>query len=205
MLNNYQSSINSLLESFGVEFRIHEVERKADTARKETLTFTIELKGMPFDPNGSRKNPYSLTNTLSSGDRSTLAFALFLAKLKRTDLSDFILIFDDPITSLDFFRKQQTSKQISMISNHAKQVIVFTHSMEFTKLFRRIPVTHKYFKLFKSDSKAGVVLTPYNKLNDMYVAKHHDEHNTLTTYLESPESVDRIKVMKSIRSYVETK
>lgn len=205
LLENYQKSINNLLKSFGVEFRIHKVERKTDTARKETLTFAIELKGKVFDPNGSRETPYSLANTFSSGDRSTLAFALFLAKLQHTDLSNSILIFDDPISSLDFFRKQQTSKQVSAISDKAKQTIVLTHSMEFAKLFGHLPVSSKYFKLFKADSLAGVVLMPYNNLSEMCVPKHNEEHEALETYLRAPESVKRLDVMKSIRSYVETK
>lgn len=205
LLENYQTSINKLLKSFGVEFRIHKVERKADTARKETLIFAIELKGMAFDPNGSRETPYSLANTLSSGDKSTLAFALFLAKLQHTDLSKIILVFDDPISSLDFFRKQQTSKQIAVISEKAKQTIVLTHSMEFTKLFGHVPIISKFFKLSKADSLAGVVLTPYNKLSDMCVSKHNDEHEILSAYLSAPTSVKRFDVMKSIRSYVKTK
>lgn len=205
LLKNYESSINKLLKFFGVEFRIGKVERRADTARRETLVFTIELKGMTFDPNGSLEMPYTLTNTLSSGDRSTLAFALFVAKLQYIDLSNTVIVFDDPISSLDFFRKQQTNKQISEISTKAKQVIVLTHSMEFTKLFGHIPIKAKYFKLNKIDSMAGVTLTPYDKLSDMCVSKHYEEHEILGTYLNAPTSVKRIDVMKSIRSYVETK
>ncbi len=204
LLEDYQVSINNLLKNFGVEFRIQKIERKADTARKEILTFAIELKGTSFDPNGSREMPYSLANTLSSGDRSTLAFALFLAKIQHVDLSNTILVFDDPITSLDFFRKQQTSKQISIISSRAKQIIVLTHSMEFIKLFSHLPAEGKYFKLFKADSSVGVVLTPYNKLSDMCVSKHNDEYQTLRTYLSEPESVKRFNVLKSIRPFVET-
>jgi wobble nucleotide-excising tRNase len=205
LLENYQASINKLLKNFGVEFSINKVERKSDTARKETLTFAIELKGMTFDPNGGSKTPYSLTNTLSSGDKSTLAFALFLAKLQHTNLSNTVVVFDDPISSLDFFRKQQTSKQINALSANAKQTIVLTHSMEFTRLFGHVPVKAKYFKLFKVDSLAGVVLTPYDKLSDMCVSKHYDEHEAITTYLTAPQTVKRLDVMKSIRSYVETK
>ena len=205
LLEEYQATINRLLKSFGVEFRINKVERKSDTARKEVLTFAIELKGMTFDPNGDRKIPYSLTNTLSSGDKSTLAFALFLAKLLHSDLSNTVVVFDDPISSLDFFRKQQTSKQIAALSLTAKQTIVLTHSMEFSKLFGHVPVKSKYFKLFKADLLAGVILSPYDKLSDMCVSKHNDEHETLLTYLSAPASVKRLDVMKSIRSYVETK
>lgn len=204
LLDDYQVSINKLLKSFGVEFRINKVERKIDTARKDTLVFAIELKGMNFDPNGSRQIPYSLANTLSSGDKSTLAFALFIAKLQQAELKDTIVIFDDPISSFDFFRRQQTSRQISAISKKSKQVIVFTHSMEFTKLFGHVPVKSKYFKLFKAEP-AGVVFTPYDKLSDMCISKHHDEHEILSTYLSSPSTVKRLEVMKAVRSYVETK
>ncbi|HAT2079995.1 AAA family ATPase [Legionella pneumophila] len=205
LLQNYRDTINKLLKSFGVEFRINKVEQKVDTARKDSLTFTIELKGMSFDPNGSRQVPYSLNNTLSSGDKSTLAFALFMAKLEHAVLDDTIVIFDDPISSLDFFRKQQTSKQISTLSKKARQTIVLTHSMEFAKLFGHVPEKSKYFKLFKVDSMAGVFITPYNKLTDMSVSKHYDEHEALQKYLNMPNSVERLDVMKSIRSYVETK
>lgn len=205
LLQDYRIAINKLLKSFGVEFRIDKVEQKVDTARKDSLIFSIELKGLSFDPNGSRKIPYSLTNTLSSGDRSTLAFALFMAKLQHAELGNTIVVFDDPISSLDFFRKQQTSKQISAISMKTKQTIVLTHSMEFTKLFSHVSVKSKYFKLFKADSMAGVILTPYDKLSDMCVSKHYDEHDTLQKYLSMPNSVERLDVMKSIRSYVETK
>jgi wobble nucleotide-excising tRNase len=204
-LTDYRIAINKLLQSFGVEFRIEKVEQKIDTARKDNLSFSIELKGLTFDPNGSRKTPYKITNTLSSGDKTTLAFALFMAKLQHADLNNTIVIFDDPISSLDFFRKQQTSKQISAISKKAKQVIVLTHSMEFTKLFNHVPVKSKYFKIFKADSMAGIVLTPYDKLSDMCISKHYDEHDTIEKYLSMPSSVDRLDVMKSIRSYVETK
>lgn len=205
LLNDYQASINQLLKSFGVEFRINKVERKVDTARKDSLVFNIDLKGMVFDPSGSRNIPYSLSNTLSSGDKSTLAFALFMARLQHADLSNTIIVFDDPISSLDYFRKQQTSKQISAITKKAKQVIVLTHSMEFTKLFGHMPVKSKYFKLFKADSMAGVALIPYDKLSDMCVSKHNEEHEILITYLSTPALVKRLDVLKSIRSYVETK
>lgn len=205
LIDKYQKSINKYLKSFGVDYSINKVEQKTDTARKDSLVFKIELKGMVFDPNGSNRVPYSLTNTLSSGDRSTLAFALFMAKLEHTELQETILVFDDPITSLDFFRKQQTSKKIIAICDKAKQIFVLTHSMEFTKLFNHIPVKSKFFKLIKADSQFGVSFTPYNKLSDMCISKYHDEHQAIQTYLSDPNAVDRIEVLRAIRSYVETK
>lgn len=204
VLKKYQKSINDFLQFINVDFRISKVEKKADSTSKETLVYAIKLRGESFDPNGSKAKPYNLSNTLSSGDRSTLAFAFFLAKLEHINLSDTILVFDDPITSLDFFRKQQTSKKILALSKQASQVIVLSHSLEFCKLFGHVPVNSKYFKLNKVKSVNGVLVTPYNKLQELCTVKHKDDHDKITSFLSDPTSVQKVDVMKAVRSYVET-
>ncbi len=204
-LEEYQKSINSFLHFINVDFRISKVEKRADSTSKETLVYAIELRGESFDPNGSKSNPYNLSNTLSSGDRSTLAFAFFLAKLENANLENTILVFDDPITSLDFFRKQQTSKKIIGLAAKAVQVIVLTHSIEFCKLFRSVrAIRKKYFKINKVRSASGVIFTPYDKLEDMITNKHRENSDKIISFLSDPTSVNRISVMKAIRGYVET-
>ena len=55
----------------------------------------------------------SFRNTLSAGDKSTLALALFLAKLNADPaLNETIVVLDDPFTSLDSFRRQFTAIEI---------------------------------------------------------------------------------------------
>ena len=51
----------------------------------------------------------SFSNTLSSGDKITLALAFFLAQLEHLpDESSQVVIFDDPFNSQDNFRKGWT-------------------------------------------------------------------------------------------------
>lgn len=203
ILEKYEKSINRELENFGVEFSIEGVKRKSDSSRRESVHFNIRLKGEAFDPNGSGDSPYKLSNTLSSGDKSTLAFAFFIAKYRREDVSNQILVFDDPITSLDFFRKTQTKNTILRFVEDAAQVIVLTHSMEFAKLFKQVK-NGRFVQIKKNNLVSGVSYIPYNKFSDMSIEKHSHNQNRIQQYIADPASVNRLDVMKSIRPYTET-
>ena len=77
----------------------------------------------------------SFRNTLSAGDKSTLALALFLAKLNADQtLEETIVVLDDPFTSLDSFRRQFTAIEIRKLCDRAAQVIVLSHEKSFLRL-----------------------------------------------------------------------
>jgi len=203
ILEGYEQSINRELENFGVEFSIKGIKRRSDSSRTESVHFNICLKGESFNPNGSGNSPYKLSNTLSTGDKSTLAFAFFIAKYRKKDISNQILVFDDPITSLDFFRKTQTKNTILRFSEKAAQVIVLTHSMEFARLFRHI-TKGRFIQIKKNNLVSGLSYIPYNKFSDMSIEKHSYNYNLIQQYIADPASVNRLDVMKSIRPYTET-
>jgi len=203
ILDDYEKGINRELENFGVEFSIKGVKRKSDSSRTESVHFNICLKGESFNPNGSISSPYKLSNTLSTGDRSTLAFAFFIAKYRKKDISNQILVFDDPITSLDFFRKTQTKNTILRFAKNAAQVIVLTHSMEFAKLFKQVK-DGRFIQVKKNNLVSGLSYIPYNKFSDMSIEKHSHNQNRIQQYIADPTSVNRLDVMKSIRPYTET-
>ena len=76
----------------------------------------------------------SFRNTLSSGDRSTLALAFFLAQLEHDpDNASKIVVFDDPFNSQDSFRKDHTVRKIRDCGEMCAQVIVFSHELHFLK------------------------------------------------------------------------
>lgn len=203
ILDDYEKGINRELENFGVEFSIKGVKRKSDSTRTESVHFNICLKGESFNPNGSSSSPYKLSNTLSTGDRSTLAFAFFIAKYREKDISNQILVFDDPITSLDFFRKTQTKNTILRFAKNAAQVIVLTHSMEFARLFKH-EKNGRFVQIKKNNLVSGLSYTSYNKFSDMSIEKHSHNQNLIQQYIDDPSSVNRLDVMKSVRPYIET-
>jgi wobble nucleotide-excising tRNase len=77
----------------------------------------------------------SFKNTLSSGDRTTLALALFFAQLDQdSGRADRVVVFDDPFTSHDKFRRNSTAFHIKRCGETCAQVIVLSHDPDFLKL-----------------------------------------------------------------------
>jgi wobble nucleotide-excising tRNase len=87
----------------------------------------------------------SFKNTLSAGDRATLALAFFLAHLEReSDLAERIVIFDDPVTSQDAFRRHQTIYEIMRVANACTQVVVLSHDANFLQqLWQKCPTDQR--------------------------------------------------------------
>jgi energy-coupling factor transporter ATP-binding protein EcfA2 len=66
---------------------------------------------------------------LSEGEQKVIAIADFLAEMKLSEVNKGI-IFDDPVTSLDEYRKNKIAKRLAKESL-IKQVIIFTHDLVF--------------------------------------------------------------------------
>src|SRR4029077_18293358 len=83
---------------------------------------------------GTPLDKASFRNTLSSGDKSTLALAFFLAQLEHDrDKPSRIVVFDDPFNSQDAFRKDHTVEKIRKCGEGCVQVIVLSHDQSFLK------------------------------------------------------------------------
>lgn len=84
---------------------------------------------------GSGKVPPGMPafrNTLSAGDRSTLALALFFASLNKNPyLASTVVVMDDPMSSLDDHRSFATIREIRNLLGQAKQVIILSHNKRF--------------------------------------------------------------------------
>lgn len=77
---------------------------------------------------------YSLRQTLSEGEKNALALSFFLAKLSiRQDLKTTIVIFDDPISSLDYHRRRVTLNKLREIARRTNQFILLSHDINFVK------------------------------------------------------------------------
>jgi wobble nucleotide-excising tRNase len=97
-------------------------------ARQQTLG-PVDLG----DADTPRNRP-SFRNTLSAGDKSTLALAFFLAELEHDrDRANRIVVFDDPFNSQDAFRKDHTVEKIRKCGEGCVQVIVLSHDQGFLK------------------------------------------------------------------------
>ncbi|KUK79866.1 MAG: Uncharacterized protein XD94_1281 [Mesotoga prima] len=136
ILQTYQSSINTYLDQFNAGFRITN-SRHLYTGGTPSSYYQIEINKNAVDLGDSRTQPGMpcFKTTLSSGDRSALALAFFLAALKQdAGIGNKIVVLDDPFTSQDRFRLTCTQQLIRQMADTAQQVIVLSHDPFFLKL-----------------------------------------------------------------------
>ncbi|QQN62328.1 AAA family ATPase [Bradyrhizobium diazoefficiens] len=135
VLKPYQNRINSLLSDFNAGFTIAETSH-AYPGGVASSSYQLVINGTPIDI-GNAKTPLeqpSFKNTLSAGDRTTLALAFFFAHLEADpSLKDKIVVFDDPFTSQDNFRRGQTVHAIRKLAGSCRQLLVLSHDATFLK------------------------------------------------------------------------
>ncbi|MBA7685864.1 hypothetical protein ES703_94293 [subsurface metagenome] len=137
VFKTYGKKINNYLRKFGTEFEITDTKGGSYVGRSKDpmAEYKLNLSGQEilFDDDGI--NP-CFKYTLSEGDKSSLAFAFFLAKLDLyVNISDKIIIFDDPLSSLDSNRRIATTQELQRLSSSAKQIIILTHNTIFARKF----------------------------------------------------------------------
>ena len=136
LLKTYEQSINEYLDQFNAGFRITNT-RHLYTGGTPSSHYQIEINSPALDL-GDARTPAGtpcFKTALSSGDRSALALAFFLAVLKQdANIGRKIVVFDDPFTSLDRFRRTCTQQLIQRLSDSAEQVVVLSHDPLFLKL-----------------------------------------------------------------------
>lgn len=129
----YQSAVNAYLIRFNAGFTLDDV-CSANTRGGSTCTYNVVIDNIPVTVTGGTPEPGSpsFRNTLSAGDRNTLALAFFLASLDQDPgLADKVVVIDDPISSMDEHRELTTVQQIRHLSQRVSQVIVLSHSKPF--------------------------------------------------------------------------
>lgn len=142
----YEQRINHFLQRFNAGFRIVKTGH-GYPGGVATSTYQLLINDRNVDVGDSRTplERASFKNTLSAGDRSTLSLSFFLASLEREpDLAERIVVFDDPFSSQDSFRRSNTIHEILAISNHCAQTIVFSHDAQFLKqLWEHAPAAER--------------------------------------------------------------
>lgn len=72
---------------------------------------------------------YNLNNILSEGEQKVIALAHFITE-NLMEEKDNILVFDDPVNSLDLQRMETVARVLVQLANK-KQTIIFTHNLVF--------------------------------------------------------------------------
>lgn len=163
IFDTYQKRINELLATLGTDFTITGLTGKTDARANESYTdfgFLILEQTVPL---ATRQDDVPcFKNTLSEGDKSTLSFAFFIAALEKTpELDKQIVVFDDPLSSLDETRREATARLLLAMSPTVNQLNVFTHKRDFLYMLCDKMPENKVLQI-RSDKKNGSRLELFN-------------------------------------------
>ena len=135
VMQPYERRINHYLDAFNAGFSIAET-RHGYPAGTAASFYQLVINETAIDIGDGRtpSDRPSFKNTLSAGDRTTLALAFYLAHLEQDQgLARKTVVFDDPFSSQDAFRRRQTVHEIAKIARNCAQVIVLSHETTFLK------------------------------------------------------------------------
>jgi len=199
----YQAAINLYLQSFYAGFQLDSVTF-ANTRGGATCTYNVLINNTPVPIGRSDPAPGtpSFRNTLSSGDRNTLALAFFFASLDQdAGLADKVVVIDDPISSLDEHRALTTVQVIRRFAGRAAQVIALSHKKSFLcQLWEGADSTTRAALEVVRDG-AGSTLRLWNVTLDS-ITEHDRRHARMREFLASGAGNLR-EVARSIRPHLE--
>ena len=96
---------------------------------------------------------------LSEGELKVLAIADFLAECRMTGVKAPV-VFDDPVTSLDYLRLTEVAKRISRLAD-THQVIVFTHNIFFASTLLGLrdarKLKYRFYEVRSNETEKGVL------------------------------------------------
>ncbi len=142
------SQMITILGKFNLSFTLKHIKPAANT---KDYSFSFKIK----DQKGNERE---MKNGLSEGERQLISLAFFFAineNLQNKDKT--ILIFDDPITSLDSPNLKILAELIHQKTQEFSQVIVFTHHPLFFKYLAKCesPNPCKFGVLKNADQFGG--------------------------------------------------
>jgi wobble nucleotide-excising tRNase len=130
---SYSVAVNKYLKRFGAVFQLEQVQPQDAAGRPSTAyQLLIRQKKVPLASKKPGVAEPFFGNSLSAGDRTTLALSFFFASLDlEPDLANKIVVIDDPVSSLDDGRIMTTMQEVRRLCTIARQVMVLSHQKPF--------------------------------------------------------------------------
>lgn len=198
----YQNSINTYLSRFGVGFRLGKISTTF-AGGKASTSYGLILNEVAVKLSSGAKAEPSFKSGASEGDKSSLAFAFFLAKLEHDkDINQKIVVIDDPITSLDIHRKNCTKDEILQVVKKSKQVIILSHDVDFLRMiWDNSPTNDVQTLQVQRKGKDGSVLSEWD-IAEATRGDYYGDYFTLVNYAENNKGDSRL-VVRAIRPLLE--
>lgn len=203
VIPRYQTGINELLRKFNADFRIVEVQAVNPRGRPSS-TYCLEINNhrVPVDGSEPPSGSPAFQNTLSSGDRNTLALAFFFAWLSQEpNLSSVVVVIDDPVSSLDDARIVATAQEIRELEGRTMQTIVLSHSKQLLCAIWQHADHSRCTALVVRRSPSGSTITSWD-IHEETITEYDRRHALLRDY-DRGTSSDARQVAQSLRPVLE--
>jgi hypothetical protein len=182
----YEDAINDYLRKFGAGFRLGQITSQ-NTRGGSSCVYNVLIYNQPIPVSGAPPAPGrpSFKNSLSSGDRNTLALAFFFASLDQDPgLADKVVVIDDPVSSLDEHRSLTTVQELRRLMQRTRQVLVLSHNKPFLcNIWDGTDSTLRAALEFARDGDGSTIRT-WDVSRDM-ITEHDRRHALLRAYLQA--------------------
>ena len=202
MIDSYATEINEYLEKFGAQFGMCEPKENRHGG-KPHFDYCIDIDGCSIPLGAAAGGQACFGNTLSAGDKNALAFAFYLAKLRRDpDLAKKVIVLDDPICSLDVGRKAATRQEIALLLADATQVIVMSHDALFLRdvWAAAEPSQRAALKVAREGRDSTIIAFEIERETQ---AQYYEDYVRLTEYVAGGGSASARDVARAIRPLLE--
>lgn len=196
----YEAAINTYLQRFNAGFRLASVSPQ-NTRGGSSCTYNVVINNVQVALTANAGPAFR--NTLSAGDRNTLALAFFFASLDQDpQLAHKILVIDDPMTSLDAHRSLTTVQEMRRMQARVSQVIVLSHSKPFLcQLWEGADIAARQALLIRRDG-VGSTLAVWDVNHDC-ITEHDRRHALVQGYLQAANPADERRVAAALRHILE--
>lgn len=134
---NCMATVNECLAALNVNFRVQNLVYKGRT-HNDLFTLEFDDTHIVGIGTGSRASTHTSKHTLSESDRRALCFAFFISSvINDPKCNDLIVVLDDPVSSFDADRRNNTVKYLQHIREGARtpcQFITLTHDKDFLRM-----------------------------------------------------------------------
>lgn len=199
----YETAINTYLQRFNAGFRLDRV-RSVDLRTGSSCIYYVLINRVAVPLSAGAAGEPSFRNTMSTGDRNTLALAFFFASLDRDpNLNQKVIVLDDPITSLDEHRLQSTIEVLRRLVNNVAQVILLSHSKHFLcDVWQGADITlRSACQIVRGNP--GSTLDNWD-VNQDCITEHDHRHAKVRDYIRNSVGADQRAVASALRPILES-
>lgn len=204
--DHYHLRVNHYLERFGVSARItRPTNSMAGNAGSSDYALVIRGESVPRGRGPGAAPNLNFRNTLSTGDKTTLALAFFLAKLDHDGaLNQKVVVFDDPLSSHDSYRRGKTVEAIKDICGRCLQLIVLSHDEYFLRDVEKLcaSITKASYQIEYSDGNEWST-AKHVRLTDLCRSDHTKRLDKLASYADHRLG-DPDDIVLHVRQVIET-